>query len=143
MAVPGVGLVACLVGDPAWAQAVGPQTDGAELSLPEVRVRERAASGAPQSVAHNVTVLSARDITRTSATSVADLLATEANLPLQSYFGSGRGATLDMRGMGATAGSNASFRVRDRFLSMLCSNTGHVSNTGVTGAFWSVQGRTG
>lgn len=106
VAVPGVGLVASLVGDPAWAQAVGPQNDGAEHSLPEVRVRERAVSGTPASATHNVTVLSARDIARSSAASVADLLATEANLPLQSYFGSGRGATLDMRGVGATASSN-------------------------------------
>lgn len=106
MAGLGAGLVVSLIGGTALAQAQGPQADGAEASLPEVRVRERAASGAPKPVAHNVTVLSARDIARASATSVADLLATEANLSLQSYFGSGRGATLDMRGMGATASSN-------------------------------------
>lgn len=87
----------------------GPQSTGAEATLPEVRVRAKdgATTLVPSGQAvHNVTVLTARDIARSSAASVADLLATEANLPLQSYFGNDRSATLDMRGMGESAGSN-------------------------------------
>lgn len=85
------------------------QPEGSELTLPEVSVRASdaaKAASAPGAAARNVTVITARDIARASASSVSDLLATEANLALQSYFGNDRSATLDMRGMGATASSN-------------------------------------
>lgn len=94
---------------PLIEQRPGQQVVDAEATLPEVRVRAQAGSeaAAPSAdAARNVTVLTARDIARSSASSVADLLATEANLPLQSYFGNDRSATLDMRGMGESAGSN-------------------------------------
>lgn len=108
-----MGLASTLLGGAALAQTTQPQAGGSavEASLPEVSVRAREDRGAAQATGssdatRNVTVLTARDIARSSATSVADLLATEANLPLQSYFGNDRSATLDMRGMGATASSN-------------------------------------
>lgn len=85
------------------------QPEGSELTLPEVSVRASdaaKAASAPGAAARNVTVITARDIARASASSVSDLLATEANLALQSYFGNDRSATLDMRGMGETASSN-------------------------------------
>lgn len=77
--------------------------------MPEVSVRAGDVSRVPGSAdtsTRNVTVITARDIARSSAGSVSELLATEANLQLQSYFGNDRSATFDMRGMGETAGSN-------------------------------------
>ena len=82
---------------------------GSEAALPEVSVRASgvaATPGASGAAPRHVTVITARDIARSSAASVADLLATEANLTLQSYFGNDRSATLDLRGMGEGAGSN-------------------------------------
>lgn len=104
-----MGLACGLIGGPVLAQNTASQAEVAEANLPEVKVRARsgATASTPMSdAARNVTVLTARDIARSSASSVSALLATEANLPLQSYFGNDRGATLDMRGMGATANSN-------------------------------------
>lgn len=86
-----------------------PQPAGSEATLPEVSVRASDAAkavSASGAAARNVTVITARDIARSSASSVSELLATEANLSLQSYSGNDRSATLDMRGMGETASSN-------------------------------------
>lgn len=86
-----------------------PQPAGSEATLPEVSVRASDASRAPSAsgtAPRNVTVITARDIARSSASSVSELLATEANLSLQSYSGNDRSATLDIRGMGETASSN-------------------------------------
>lgn len=97
---------------PAAASAQGPaasQVASAEATLPEVSVRASdvaKAADASRSATRNVTVITARDIARSSASSVSELLATEANLSLQSYSGNDRSATLDMRGMGETASSN-------------------------------------
>ncbi|MDO9238136.1 MAG: TonB-dependent receptor [Aquabacterium sp.] len=74
-----------------------------QAELPPVTV---SAKRAPRSEPHHVTVLTAEDIARSTATSVGELLSTEANLNLQSLFGHDKNATIDMRGMGATAGSN-------------------------------------
>ena len=74
-----------------------------QAELPPVTVT---AKRAPRSEPHHVTVLTAEDIARSTATSVGELLSTEANLNLQSLFGHDKKATIDMRGMGATAGSN-------------------------------------
>lgn len=92
---------------PQWP--LQPQPAGSEATLPEVSVRASDASRAPSAsgtAPRNVTVITARDIARSSASSVSELLATEANLSLQSYSGNDRSATLDMRGMGETASSN-------------------------------------
>lgn len=102
--------VACLLwpvwlvsqGHMAWAQ-VAPSVDD---YLPEVRVQARGLAVQTQEAAHHVTVITAQDIARSSATSVTDLLSAQGNLSLQSYFGHDKDAGIDMRGMGVTAGSN-------------------------------------
>nr|WP_315193123.1 TonB-dependent receptor [uncultured Aquabacterium sp.] len=86
----------------AFGQAKPAADADVENSLPEVSVR----ASAPLGVVHNVTVITAQDIARTTATSVSELLSTQGNLNLQSYTGNDKKATLDLRGMGATASSN-------------------------------------
>lgn len=96
------GLAAALAAAcPAAFGQAGPGHD-AERSLPEVTVR---ASG-PQAAVHHVTVLTAQDIARATATSVSELLSTQGNLNLLSYTGNDKKATLDLRGMGGTAANN-------------------------------------
>ncbi|HMM75564.1 MAG TPA: TonB-dependent receptor [Gammaproteobacteria bacterium] len=56
--------------------------------------------------AQSVAVITEREIRASSAETVVDLLRQEANLNLQSFFGSDKFATIDVRGMGATATSN-------------------------------------
>ncbi|MGE3773103.1 MAG: TonB-dependent receptor, partial [Gammaproteobacteria bacterium] len=56
--------------------------------------------------AQSVAVITEREIRASTASSVVDLLRQEANLNLQSFFGSDKFATIDVRGMGATAVSN-------------------------------------
>ncbi|WP_018410018.1 TonB-dependent receptor [Methyloversatilis thermotolerans] len=55
---------------------------------------------------HSTTEIDAEDIERSAATSVAELIAREANVNLQSLFGHDKRASLDLRGMGETAMSN-------------------------------------
>lgn len=55
---------------------------------------------------HAISVISGDDIAKSSSGSVADLLSREANLNLQSFYGSDKKATVDLRGMGDTAASN-------------------------------------
>ncbi len=59
-----------------------------------------------RTVPHSVSVITAADIARSTALSLGDLLSREANLNLQSYFGTGGYSTIDIRGSGATATSN-------------------------------------
>jgi len=74
--------------------------------LPEVIVTAPSADSSLRQVPHSVSVITADDIARSPASSVTDLLSREANLNLQSYYGSDKKATVDMRGIGDTAGSN-------------------------------------
>lgn len=55
---------------------------------------------------HNISVITAEDINRSGASSVAELISREANLTLQSFYGSDKKAGVGMRGMGETAASN-------------------------------------
>ena len=54
----------------------------------------------------SVAIITAADIARGTSTNLVDLLAHEANVNLRSFFGSDKFATIDIRGMGDTAGSN-------------------------------------
>ena len=54
----------------------------------------------------SVTVINAADIARATSNNLVDLLAQEANVNLRSLFGNDKFATIDIRGMGDTAGSN-------------------------------------
>jgi outer membrane cobalamin receptor len=85
--------------------AAAPKDDDL-LEVEEVVVTARSLDGTVRTTPHGVSVITAADIERSTATSVGDLLGREANLNLQSFFGSDNRATLDVRGMGATASSN-------------------------------------
>lgn len=74
--------------------------------LDTIVVTAPAADGTVRTVPHSVSVITAADIERSTATSVADVLSREANVNLQSFFGNGRNNSVDIRGMGATASSN-------------------------------------
>lgn len=93
----------------------GSQVQGAEESreapedpirLSEIVVTAPGDDGSLRSIPHGVSLITANDIQRSSATSVVDLLSREANLNLRSFYGSDKYAGMDMRGMGDTAGSN-------------------------------------
>lgn len=96
LAAPAAGL--------ASAQAQTPA--GGFARLHEVIVTAPSADSSLRQVPHAVSVITADDVARSPATSVTELLSREANLNLQSYYGSDKKATVDMRGMGDTAGSN-------------------------------------
>lgn len=57
-------------------------------------------------IPHNVSIITAQDIERSNAVSLADLLSREANLNLKSFSGTDKNTSIDMRGMGDTAVSN-------------------------------------
>lgn len=76
------------------------------LEAKEVVVTAPSVDGTVRTTPHGVSVITAGEIERSTATSVGDLLGREANLNLQSYYGSDKRATVDIRGMGATATSN-------------------------------------
>lgn len=101
---------------PAWSQ-LGPSAPpasnapdvpatAADTTLPNITARAKAMAAAAKAEPHHVTVITAKDIARSTATTVSDLLSAQGNLSLQSYFGNDKNAGIDMRGMGATAGSN-------------------------------------
>ncbi len=56
--------------------------------------------------AQSVAVITEREIRASTASTVVELLRQEANLNLQAYYGADKFATIDVRGMGATATSN-------------------------------------
>ena len=76
------------------------------LRLDEVVISAPSADDTLRTVPHGVSVITAGDIERAGAQGLGDLLGREAGLNLQSYFGRDKGATVDMRGLGATAVSN-------------------------------------
>lgn len=97
-------IAAALALDPTAAAAASGNDDFLEAK--EVVVTAPSVDGTVRRTPHGVSVITAAEIERSTATSVGDLLSREANLNLQSYFGSDKRATLDIRGMGATASSN-------------------------------------
>lgn len=76
------------------------------FQLDEVIVSAPSADATLRAVPHGVSVITADDIARSSAQTVGELVSREAGLNLQSYFGRDKGATIDMRGLGAGAASN-------------------------------------
>ena len=87
-----------------WGCASAQDTDLPRL--PAVVVTAPGADGTLRSVPHGLSVITADDIARSTATSVTDLLSREANLNLKSFYGNDKGATIDIRGMGDTANSS-------------------------------------
>ena len=99
----------CLLGlgvQPGHAQV--PDSPGGLPSVSVSASRDAVAGATAPSSAptNNVTVISEEAIRRSTATSLAEVLATEANLNLHSFYGNDRYANVDMRGMGDTAVSN-------------------------------------
>lgn len=74
--------------------------------LPPVSVSAPRDAAPPTSTTHHVTTITARDIEQSASTSLAEVLATEANLVLQSFYGNDKYTAIDIRGMGDTATSN-------------------------------------
>lgn len=91
-----------------WALGLSAPAASADdaFRLDEVVVSAPSADDTLRSVPHGVSVITADDIERAGSTGVAGLLVREAGLNLQSYFGRDKGASVDMRGLGATAVSN-------------------------------------
>jgi iron complex outermembrane receptor protein len=86
----------------ALAQASSPRVH----ELDEVVISAPSAADTLRVVPHSVSVITTEDIERSPSRTVAEVLGREANLNIQSYFGRDKGATVDMRGFGATAVSN-------------------------------------
>ncbi len=57
-------------------------------------------------LSNSAAIITAQDIARLPATHLGELLSREANVNLQSFFGTGKSTTIDIRGMGETAASN-------------------------------------
>ncbi len=97
--------VLAMVDQPAMAQAV----DGSGLPPVTVTANRDAVDGpgaASSAPTNHVTVIGEEAIRRSTATSLAEVLATEANLNLHSFYGNDRYANIDIRGMGEAAVSN-------------------------------------
>lgn len=99
-----LGTLACAV--QAQAPAAPRQDTGEPTRLPQVFVSAPSPDHSLRRTPHGVSVITAGEIERSGARSIAELLGRQANLNLQSYFGSDKNAGIDLRGMGATAGSN-------------------------------------
>ncbi len=74
-----------------------------ESTLPPVEVKARRM---PISTFNNVTVITAEDIAKSPASNLTELLANEANVAVQSFFGGDKWSSIDIRGMGDTSVSN-------------------------------------
>lgn len=80
--------------------------EDAVQELDEVIVSAPSGDGTLKTTPHSVTVITTEDIEKASSSSLVDLLSRQANMNLQSFFGTDKNSTIDMRGMGDTAGSN-------------------------------------
>ena len=95
-----VGCVLLVAGHAPFAWAAGAPEPA------EVIVTAPSADGTARTAPHSVSVITREDITRSTATSVSELLSREAGVVLRSFFGGDKNAGIDLRGMGDTAGSN-------------------------------------
>ena len=78
----------------------------ARFELEEVVVSAAPIEERLQNIPRNVTVITSDDIEQAPSNNVVDLLAREANINLQSFFGHDKDAAVDIRGFGETAVSN-------------------------------------
>lgn len=93
-----VAVASALIALPALANHAAQELDEVIVSAPGDMTLK--------STPHSVTVITRTDIEKASSSSLADLLSRQANMNLQSYFGTDKKTAIDMRGMGDTAGSN-------------------------------------
>ncbi|MFO7684986.1 MAG: TonB-dependent receptor [Desulfobacterales bacterium] len=76
------------------------------FQMEEVVVTATGLAEEVREVARNVTVITAEDIAQGPSNYVPDLLSREANVNLQSLYGTDKQAVVDIRGMGQTSTSN-------------------------------------
>jgi len=70
-----------------------------------------------QSIPANITVITSKDIARSNARTMADLLKSEAGLVVRDILGNGGQASVDIRGFGAAAAMNCAILVDGRRVS--------------------------
>lgn len=96
-----IAALLCAVATPVWAD------DTPANALDEIVVTATRFQDKSNRTPASVTVLSREDITRSSARTLPELLATQAGVNSRDYFGNNAAsATVDMRGFGAAAGQN-------------------------------------
>ena len=76
------------------------------FEMEEVVVTATGLAEEVRKVARNVTIVTAEDIAQSPSNYVPDLLSREANVNLQSFYGTDKRAVVDIRGMGQTTTSN-------------------------------------
>lgn len=81
-------------------------TDPSRFQMEEVVVTATRLEDEIRNVPQHVTVITAKDIAQSPDNYVPDLLKREANVNLQSLYGTDKQATVDIRGMGQTSASN-------------------------------------
>lgn len=82
------------------------ETTRSRFEMEEVVVSATGLEDEVRKVARNVTVITAEDIAQSPSNYVPDLLSREANVNLQSLYGTDKQAVVDIRGMGQTTSSN-------------------------------------
>ncbi len=87
-------------------QSDSEQQTGSRFEMEEVVVTATRIEDEIRNVPRNVTVITAEDIAQAPSNYVPDLLSREANINLQSFYGTDKQALVDIRGMGETASSN-------------------------------------
>jgi outer membrane cobalamin receptor len=81
-------------------------SEPSRFELDEIVVTAAKTEAPVKSVPKNVTVITRKDIEQAPSNNIVDLLNREAGVNLRSLFGNDKQAVIDVRGMGATAGSN-------------------------------------
>ena len=93
----------------AFGMEAAEKADGApppRFELDEIVVTAARTETPLNNVPKNVTVITREDIDQAPSNNIVDLLSREAGIQLRSLFGSDKQAVIDIRGMGATAGSS-------------------------------------
>ncbi|MGM0453683.1 MAG: TonB-dependent receptor [Thermodesulfobacteriota bacterium] len=80
--------------------------DPVRFELDEITVTAQRAQDRVRDIARNVSVITSADIAQSPGSDVADLLSRESGIHIRRNSGSGKRATIDIRGMGDTAASN-------------------------------------
>ncbi len=95
----------CLGGEDDTADE-GTVADQSRFELDEIVVTASKVEEPVAKIPRNVTVITAEDIAEAPSNNIIDLLGREVGLNVRSLQGTDRQAVIDIRGMGATAGSN-------------------------------------
>ena len=82
------------------------KTASPRFELEEIVVTATRSEAPVKNIPKNVTVITREDIEQAPSNNIVDLLNREAGINLRSLFGNDKQAVIDVRGMGATAGSN-------------------------------------